>query len=212
MKRNVTVTSHIPNVTLHRLAELNLAPEQFKEVLSIVEELQSVIARKKEAGRRRTAAWRKRKCDVTPKNSPSYIDSPPSTDSQESKEVVVEGRGEKKKPRQPKGVMKPLPDDWRPNDAHAALCQELGVPLYQVEEVFRDSCAAKGRMYVDHDAGFRTYIRNFNKFNGAAGTHRERKAEAWDDARAALRQSIERDQGKAGHQPTLRLLSITTGK
>jgi DNA-binding transcriptional MerR regulator len=109
-------------------------------------------------------------------SSLSSLDSP--TEAQQSKEVVGEGQRAKKKTRQSKVALASMPPDWRPNNHHSDLCAKLGVPLGEVEAVFRDTTAAKGVRYANWDLGFNTYIRNFNKFNGGNVDHGKRNRAA----------------------------------
>lgn len=63
----------------------------------------------------------------------------------------------------------PIPPEWHTNEQHARLCRELGVPLMAVETVFREDCAAKNKLYANHDMAFNTYIRNFNRYHPNGG-------------------------------------------
>jgi hypothetical protein len=113
---------------------------------------------------------------LLPSSSLSSLDS--NTEVQQSKEVVGEGQRAKKKTRHSKVALVSMPPDWRPNNQHGGLCAKLGVPLGEVEAVFRDTTAAKGVRYANWDLGFNTYIRNFNKFNSGNADHGKRNRAA----------------------------------
>jgi hypothetical protein len=63
----------------------------------------------------------------------------------------------------------PIPPAWKPNAAHAALAIAHGLDLAEIEQGFRDGCAAKGYRYLDHDAAFRNWIKNQNTFKRGSG-------------------------------------------
>ncbi|MBF6189512.1 hypothetical protein IU482_30330 [Nocardia farcinica] len=72
------------------------------------------------------------------------------------------------KPRRKAKPMTPLPDDWKPNDTHNRICQELGLSTEQARmelENFRDHARSRGSRYRDWDAAFRTWLRNTTKFD-----------------------------------------------
>jgi hypothetical protein len=89
-----------------------------------------------------------------------------SSEFQQKKEEIGEGRAVRKSRAQPKGV--PMPNDWHPKPAHVELCRQQHVPLPEIEATFRDTTGAKGAVYADWDRGFNTYIRNYHKFNGSS--------------------------------------------
>lgn len=55
---------------------------------------------------------------------------------------------------------KPLPEDWTPNDKHAALATERGVDLQHEAIQFRNHAEANDRRQVDWDAAFRQWLGN----------------------------------------------------
>lgn len=61
---------------------------------------------------------------------------------------------------------RPLPAGWAPNDQHREQARELGVNVEAEAERFRNHAAAKGRMLVDWDAGFRIWLVDAPKFSG----------------------------------------------
>jgi hypothetical protein len=142
-------------------------------------ELQNKVDLEAEAEKREANRIRQRNHRV---RNASHCDTRDSCDTRDDtltkevskKEATNEERKESKKVRIAR--LHAIPEDWRPNDHHAALCSTLHVPLGEVEAVFRDSCAATGKLYANHDFAFNNYIRNFNKFNGGNGHERTRTA------------------------------------
>ncbi len=63
----------------------------------------------------------------------------------------------------------PLPADWIPNAAHDTFATANSLDLNHERESFRDHQAAKGLVYADHDAAFRTWMRNAVKFRAERG-------------------------------------------
>ena len=64
------------------------------------------------------------------------------------------------------------PEDWRPSAAHYATGKELGLSGAAVDaeaRKFRDFHDAKGTVFADWDAGFRTWLGNVPKFQGGGG-------------------------------------------
>lgn len=57
-----------------------------------------------------------------------------------------------------------LPNDFQPDQTAEALAQELGVNLDDELAAFADHHSAKGTTFKDWQAGFRTWLRNANKF------------------------------------------------
>lgn len=73
------------------------------------------------------------------------------------------GRDPKKLPKRvskPKPVETPVPEDFTPNDAARAMAAELRLDLAREVARWRDNASAKGRMWVDHQAALRTWLRN----------------------------------------------------
>jgi hypothetical protein len=68
---------------------------------------------------------------------------------------------------------RPLPDDWKPTDAHRSLAVEVGVDLEVEEAQFRDHAKANDRRQRDWDAAFRTWLRNAKKFTKARASPRD---------------------------------------
>lgn len=108
--------------------------------------------------------------------------------------------------RKAKGV--PIPEDWEPNAKHAAMCEERGINLADLADQFRDYCAqaANRTKYSDHDAAFRTFIRNQKTFtrgpNGPASSRRAPPpsrgsiSDAGREAQDALDRAIEAAEGR----------------
>jgi len=59
----------------------------------------------------------------------------------------------------------PCPEGWKPNAQHEAFAKQTGVELAGAAEHFRDHHAAKGSLFVDWDAAFRTWLRNAPRFS-----------------------------------------------
>ena len=72
----------------------------------------------------------------------------------------------KKAPAEPK-KKHPIPDDWKPTEEHRQLANRERANLEREVEQFRDHAAATGRVLLDWDAAFRTWLRNATKFGGA---------------------------------------------
>lgn len=68
-----------------------------------------------------------------------------------------------------------LPEDFRPNDAHIRLADELGVDLRAEFEKFVDHWRSKGETRADWDATLRNWIRNSTKYAGG-NVHPMRRA------------------------------------
>ncbi len=69
-----------------------------------------------------------------------------------------------------KGSEIPIPDDWRPNEKHAATARELGVDLEREAAGFRDHAETVGRKAVSWDAAFRTWLRKAVEFGRVVRT------------------------------------------
>lgn len=65
-----------------------------------------------------------------------------------------------------------LPDSWQPTDAHRAIASEVGADLNREALAFRDHAAANGRLQLDWDAAFRTWLRKSPDFRPSGGTRR----------------------------------------
>lgn len=111
--------------------------------------------------------------------------------------TVQDKTEQKEKP--PSGVKRKcaLAEDWKPNDNHRAIAGELGLNLASQVEAFRDHAAATGRLLVDWNAGFRTWLRKSNEFERPASPNfgDEDERDAARRAEARVRQS-NRDRKK----------------
>lgn len=58
-----------------------------------------------------------------------------------------------------------LPDSWVPNDTHRRIATEEGVNVEREVIGFRDHAQATGRVMLDWDAAFRTWLRNARQFS-----------------------------------------------
>jgi hypothetical protein len=74
--------------------------------------------------------------------------------------------------REPKPRAASLPDDWRPKPEHADLARKLGVNARTEFDAFRDHAQATGRVMVDWDACFRTWLRRAQAMRPAAAPGR----------------------------------------
>lgn len=70
------------------------------------------------------------------------------------------------------------PASWKPNERHAALCEQLSYDLHEMEERFRDAGKAKGYVYIDHDAAFRNFIKNQQNFTRGSSNGARQNAPA----------------------------------
>lgn len=66
----------------------------------------------------------------------------------------------------------PLPDGWKPTDAHQQLAAELKVDLANEAAKFADHAAANDRRQRDWDAAFRTWLRRARDYAAANGQAR----------------------------------------
>jgi len=60
-----------------------------------------------------------------------------------------------------------VPDDWHPNDKHAAMATELELDLVAEVEKFRDYDKSKGPVWKDFDAAFNNWLRNNAKWGNS---------------------------------------------
>lgn len=65
---------------------------------------------------------------------------------------------------------RPIPKDWTVTEALAAYATQNGQDPVRVEEIFRDYCASNNKLYADHDAAFRTFVRNQANFDRQRGS------------------------------------------
>lgn len=70
----------------------------------------------------------------------------------------------KKAARSRKRPARSRPDDWQPNDTHRAFAAEHRLDLEHEASQFIDHHDAKGSVFADWDAAFRTWLRNAVKF------------------------------------------------
>lgn len=74
-----------------------------------------------------------------------------------------------------------LPHDWQPNDGHRKKCAAITLDIAKLIEEFTDYHTARGTVFKDWDAAFRTWISRaagYGKTNqqGNAGGNRQRPA------------------------------------
>jgi hypothetical protein len=70
--------------------------------------------------------------------------------------------GEDKKPRAKRRTA--MPADWAPNDKHREIASELNLDCDAKAVDFHDHHTAKGSLFADWDAAFRTWLRNAPSF------------------------------------------------
>lgn len=87
----------------------------------------------------------------------SYPATPPPLQLQEPR-----AKTQRAKPRKP--VETPIPADFVPGPASVTLAAELQLDLVGQLGRWRDKAAASGWTYVDHQAGFRTWLRKAAEF------------------------------------------------
>lgn len=99
-----------------------------------------------------------------------------------------------------------LPPGWEPNPTHRKLAVESGVDLNAELEKFRDHHTAKGTVFKDWDAGFRTWLRNAKEFKrtpkftgteAATARDRERRDEPTVQRVASATETMARISGEA---------------
>lgn len=67
----------------------------------------------------------------------------------------------------------PIPDDWRPNDHHRSIANDLRLDLGAEVASFRDYDRSNGPRWKDHDAAFNNWLRNSRRFGGRQGPARD---------------------------------------
>lgn len=70
-------------------------------------------------------------------------------------------------PKKKTGRKSKLPESWTPNDTHRRIATEEGVDIEREVTGFRDHAMATGRIMLDWDAAFRTWLRNARQFSRA---------------------------------------------
>lgn len=63
-------------------------------------------------------------------------------------------------PSKPRKRGTQIPQDWAPNEKHAAIADAEGVDLGREAIRFRDHFTANGKTHIDWDAAFRNWLRN----------------------------------------------------
>ena len=88
-----------------------------------------------------------------------------------------------------------LPDEWGISPAHRAKAEGLGVDVQAEAERFRDYHRAKGSLFADWDAAFRTWLGNSVRFSsGRAAPQRTTKANRVLEAAKAAVLAVEAAQ------------------
>ena len=103
-----------------------------------------------------------------------------------------------------------IPDDWKPNPDHAQTAQRLHLDLESEVEDFRNHAQAQGRLLVNWDAGFRSWLKKSAEYaqerQGRQNTYRN-QAQILQDMRAQAAQATARRQATQATQGSvLRLI------
>ena len=78
-------------------------------------------------------------------------------------------RTSKPKGRPKRAATHPIPPDWNPSEQAQAKAKELRLDCVREAEQFRDHHTAKGSVFSDWDAAFRTWLRNAAKWRDERG-------------------------------------------
>ena len=81
-------------------------------------------------------------------------------------------------PKKARSMRSGLSSDWSPSRETRAKAVELGVDCDREAEQFRDFHTAKGSLFIDWEAAFRTWLRNAQKFAARGGSSPRRQG-AW---------------------------------
>jgi hypothetical protein len=161
-----------------------------------------------DAAAEKRRAWDRQRKRNKPSVPPEFHRNPPeSAENAIYLSTKKDSEEETKKERAKRKVGAPIPPDWKPNEQHAQEAIALGRDLQWMQEQATDlrlwgkanehrSVARK----LDWNATFSGWMRRAAKQSQRGGqplTYREQKQKDWDDARKALRASIERDEREA---------------
>ena len=80
---------------------------------------------------------------------------PDATPRAEAVQKTEQNHGSTTSRRKPS---RPIPDDWRPNDKHAATARERGIDLDYQANRFRTWAESKDQRYVDWDKAFHNWL------------------------------------------------------
>ncbi len=84
-----------------------------------------------------------------------------------------------------------LPGSWKPNDQHRAMCESLALDVETLVGEFTDHHRARGTVFKDWDAGFRTWIRNAAKYRSGKGRPADPRPTYCDSIRDAGRAALD---------------------
>ena len=106
---------------------------------------------------------------------------------------IREEKNRTEKNRREKKQKRALQQSWKPNDNHQIIAEGLALNLPAQVEAFRDHAAANGRLLVDWDAGFRTWLRKSKEWERPASPNfgNEDRRDADRTAAARSRESQE---------------------
>ena len=88
------------------------------------------------------------------------------------------------------------PDDWKPNQKHIAMAEQLELNLDNELEQFTDYHDAKGSAFKDWDASFRTWLRNAAKWGKSRRNPYGKQQETDDLFDAAYQRALIADQNQ----------------
>lgn len=77
--------------------------------------------------------------------------------------------GPKRRKSRPARAVVSLPEGWEPRQHERDKARDLGLDPVREAERFRNNALAKGHVYADWDAAFRTWIGNAPDFNASRG-------------------------------------------
>ncbi len=132
-------------------------------------------------------------------------------------QVQTEREGESiRSPRKARRALSPFPENWDLGPKESEAASEQGWVQGRAEtefQRFRDHALSHDRRAKDWSAAWRSWVTSpYQKPPNTNGSARkDRKAEDWDDARADLQRSINRES-ESRDQSTLRLLPSATSK
>jgi hypothetical protein len=115
---------------------------------------------------------------------------PPTSDQDPDGEPAAE-RGVKPKSRKSR-----LSASWQPNETAVEKARKLGLNLKAEADRFRDHHVAKGSLFVDWDAAFRTWLGNAQRFAARGGSYAPRNNPT-ETALESLREAEERARAGA---------------
>lgn len=131
------------------------------------------VEKEREKARKRKQQWRDRQNGESPDGSPagttSGTDSGTNGESPDGKDGGGAGSPTRPDPTHISTGAKratQMPKDWQPKDEHLAIAREYGLdPAFELRG-FKDRNEAKGTLYKNWDAAFRTWLNQAKTFRG----------------------------------------------